>query len=169
MTPWAKDQGNQAHRHSSKHKPLEKSWRLFTMRNSVLALTLFFAAHSLEAADLVRNVRLKISAGDLATCLAMAEDYKKTTGVDEEYLNAIGWIARGAEMLDRPDLARQALAELHRELPSETPKMLTPFGAAIEVEGRLLARTAEGQPCATSTSNSRARMPLPCAREFART
>jgi thiol-disulfide isomerase/thioredoxin len=117
------------------------------MRNSVLALTLFFAAHSLEAADLVRNVRLKISAGDLATGLAMAEDYKKATGVDEEYLSAIGWIARGAEMLDRPELARQAVAELHRELPSETQQMLTPFGAAIEVEGRLLART-EGRGAA---------------------
>jgi thiol-disulfide isomerase/thioredoxin len=119
----------------------EESRRLVTMRNSVLAVILFFAAQSLEAADLVRIVRLKISAGDLATCLAMAEDYKKATGVDEEYLNAVGWIARGAEMLGRPDLARDAVAELHRELPIETPQMLTPFGAAIEVEGRLLART----------------------------
>jgi thiol-disulfide isomerase/thioredoxin len=117
------------------------------MRYSILALTLFLAADSLDAADLVRIVRLKISAGDLATCQAMAEDYKKTTGVDEEYLNAIGWIARGAEMLDRPDLAREAVAELHRELPDETPKMLTPFGAAIEVEGRLLAR-ADGRGAA---------------------
>jgi thiol-disulfide isomerase/thioredoxin len=116
-------------------------------RTLVLTLTLAIAAPSAQAADLVRAVRLKISAGDLATGMALAEDYKKTTGVDEEYLNAIGWIARGAEMLNRADLARDAVAELHRELKSETPAMLTPYGAAIEVEGRLLL-AAQGRGAA---------------------
>lgn len=110
------------------------------MRKLSLALALAFFIQTAQAADLVRVVRSKISAGDLATGLAMAEDYKRDTGVDEEYLNAIGWIARGAEMLDRPELAREALAELHREIPSETTQLLTPFGAAIEVEGRLLEK-----------------------------
>lgn len=109
------------------------------IRNLALALTLALFTHTAHAADLVRFVRLKISAGDLATGLAMAEDYKKATGVDEEYLSAIGWIARGAEMLGRPELAREALAELRREIPKETPELLTPYGAVIEVEGRLLA------------------------------
>jgi len=117
------------------------------IRNFALAMTLVLCVQTAEAADLVRFVRLKISAGDLATGLAMAEDYKKATGVDEEYLNAIGWIARGAEMLDRPELAREALAELRRELPSETPALLTPYGAGIEVEGRLIA-SKEGRGAA---------------------
>jgi thiol-disulfide isomerase/thioredoxin len=94
----------------------------------------------LEAQELVRNVRLKISAGDVATGLAMAEDHKLAKGVDAEYLNAIGWIARGAEMLGRLELADTLLTELHREIPSETATHLTPFGAAIEVEGRLIHR-----------------------------
>ena len=115
------------------------------IRKLALALTLVLFVQTAQAADLVRFVRLKISAGDLATGMAMAEDYKKTTGIDEEYLNAIGWIARGAEMLDRPEIAREALAELRREIPSETSKMLTPYGAAIEVEGRLIqAREGRG-------------------------
>jgi thiol-disulfide isomerase/thioredoxin len=88
--------------------------------------------------ELVRGVRMKISAGDLATGQAMAEDYKRTTGVDAEYLNAIGWIARGAEMLGRLELADEAVRELHREIPKEDAKLLTPYGAAIEVEGRLI-------------------------------
>lgn len=88
--------------------------------------------------ELVRGVRMKISAGDLATGLAMAEDYKRTNGVDAEYLNAIGWIARGAEMLGRLDLADEAVKELHREIPKEDARLLTPYGAAIEVEGRLI-------------------------------
>src|SRR5688500_19886384 len=100
------------------------------IRKLALALTLVlhavFHVQNAQAADLVRFVRLKISAGDLATSQAMAEDYKKTTGVDEEYLNAIGWIARGAEMLDRPEIAREALAELHREIPNEPSALLTP-------------------------------------------
>ena len=119
------------------------------IRKLALALTLVVYAHfyvqNAQAADLVQFVRLKISAGDLATGQAMAEDYKKATGVDEEYLNAIGWIARGAEMLGQPELAREALAELRREIPNETPAMLTPYGAAIEVEGRLIeARQGRG-------------------------
>jgi thiol-disulfide isomerase/thioredoxin len=91
------------------------------------------------AGDLVRVVRSKISAGDLATGIAAAEDYRRATGVDEEYLNAIGWLARGAEMLDRPELADLYVAELHREIPEEKEEYLTPYGAAIEVEGRLIA------------------------------
>ncbi|HEU4887911.1 MAG TPA: TlpA disulfide reductase family protein [Thermoanaerobaculia bacterium] len=110
------------------------------IRKLALALTLVLLTQTAQAADLVRFVRLKISAGDLATGLAMAEDYRKATGVDEEYLNAIGWIARGAEMLERPDIAREALAELRREIPNEKAEWLTPYGAAIEVEGRLIAR-----------------------------
>jgi thiol-disulfide isomerase/thioredoxin len=115
------------------------------MRKFAVAVALVFLTQSVSAADLVRSVRSKISAGDLATGLALAEDYKRATGVDEEYLNAIGWIGRGAVMLDRPDLAREAVAELHREIPAETAALLTPYGAAIEVEGRLiLAREGRG-------------------------
>jgi hypothetical protein len=110
------------------------------IRRVAFGLVLVCLVGTADAADLVRFVRLKISAGDLATGMAMAEDYKKATGVDEEYLNAVGWIARGAEMLDRPDIAREALAELRREVPTERAEMLTPYGAAIEVEGRLIAR-----------------------------
>jgi len=96
-------------------------------------------AQSGFAADLVRGVRFKISAGDLLTGMAQVEDYKKEKGVDAEYLDAVGWLARGAELLRRPDLARDFVAELRREIKSETPELLVPLGAAIEVEGKLIA------------------------------
>lgn len=92
------------------------------------------------APELVRGVRFKLSAGDLLSGQAMAEDYKRDKGVDAEYLNAIGWIARGAEMLGRLDVADEAVRELHREIPNEDAKLLTPYGAAIETEGRLILR-----------------------------
>jgi pimeloyl-ACP methyl ester carboxylesterase/thiol-disulfide isomerase/thioredoxin len=96
------------------------------------------------APDLVRFVRNKISAGDVASGVALVEDYKRTTGVDDEYLNAIGWLARGAEMLKRPEIADVYVAELRHEIPKETEAQLIPYGAAIEVEGRLIA-TREGR------------------------
>jgi thiol-disulfide isomerase/thioredoxin len=92
-----------------------------------------------RADDLVRLVRFKLSAGDLASGEAAVEDYKRKTGVDAEYLNAVGWLARGAEMLRRPEKAAAFVAELHREIPKEKAELLIPYGAAIEVEGRLLA------------------------------
>lgn len=94
----------------------------------------------LTAQELVRTVRLKISAGDLATGQAAAEDHKRAKGADAEYLNAIGWIARGAEMLGRLELADETLRELRRAIPAETAEHLSAYGAAIEVEGRLLHR-----------------------------
>jgi len=82
---------------------------------------------------------MKISAGDVASGMAAVEDYRKATGVDAEYLDAVGWLARGAAMLGRRDLARDLIGELHREIQEETQELLVPLGAAIEVEGRLLA------------------------------
>lgn len=93
----------------------------------------------LQAAELVRLVRFKLSAGDLLSAIAAADDYKFEKGLDPEYLDAAGWIARGAEILKRPDLAQIYVDQLHRDIPAEAEATLLPFGAAIEVEGRLIA------------------------------
>jgi thiol-disulfide isomerase/thioredoxin len=96
-------------------------------------------AANAHGAELVSTVRYKLSAGDLASSIAAVEDYKRASGVDAEYLNAVGWLARGAEMQRRTDVAKEYVAELRREIPVEKPELLTPFGAAIEVEARLIA------------------------------
>lgn len=108
------------------------------LRKFVVCAALLLCAVPTFAA-LVSGVRMKLSAGDLQSGIAAAEDYKRDTGVDAEYLNAIGWLARGAWMLHQPALAEKYLAELHRELPVEKDGFVTPFGAAIEVEGRMIA------------------------------
>lgn len=106
-------------------------------------LTLF--ASSVLAANLVTGVKMKLAAGDLASGIAAVEDYKRDTGVDAEYLNAVGWLARGAQMLHQPELAAQYVAELHQRIPEEKADLVVPFGAAIEVESRLiLAREGRG-------------------------
>jgi cytochrome c biogenesis protein CcmG/thiol:disulfide interchange protein DsbE len=97
-------------------------------------------ALSIDAAgELVRLVRLKLSAGDLASAVSAVEDYREKHGVDAEYLDAVGWLARGAEMLKQPDAAAAYVAELRREIREEKPDLLIPLGAAIEVEGKLRA------------------------------
>ena len=102
-------------------------------------LILFLAAVNANAGDLVRIVRYKLSAGDLASGMAAVEDYKRATGVDAEYLDAVGWLARGAEMQRHTELAKQYVSELRAAIPAEKPDLLVPLGAAIEVEGRLIA------------------------------
>lgn len=94
--------------------------------------------------DLARTVRLKLSAGDLLSGEALVEDYKKQNGVDKEYLDAVGWLARGAEQLRQYDKAAIYVAELRREIKEEKPDLLGAWGAAIEVEGKLRA-TREGR------------------------
>lgn len=106
----------------------------------IAIMILSFTGSSVDAAgELVRLVRLKISAGDLASAVAAVEDYKKQTGVDVEYLDAVGWLARGAEMMNKREQAAAFVAELRREIPQEKAELLAPFGAAIEVLGKLLA------------------------------
>lgn len=110
------------------------------IRTLAILVALAGFVRPLDAQELVRIVRLKISAGDLATGQAAVEDHRRAKGVDVEYLSAIGWIARGAEMLGRLELADETLRELRREIPAESSEHLTAYGAAIEVEGRLLHR-----------------------------
>jgi thiol-disulfide isomerase/thioredoxin len=92
-----------------------------------------------RAADLSRLVRLKLSAGDLLSGEAAVEEYRKTKGVDADYLDAVGWLARGAALLGRYEKADVYVAELRREIRDEKPELVVPLGAAIEVEARLRA------------------------------
>ncbi len=103
------------------------------------ALVAALVASAATAGDLVRMVRMKLSAGDLASGESAVEIYRRTTGLDAEYLDAVGWLARGAQMLGRPDVAAGYVAELRREIPEEKPELVVPLGAAIEVEGKLRA------------------------------
>ncbi len=101
------------------------------------ATFLLLVCTDLSAADLVRMVRYKLSAGDLASGEAATEEYRRTTGVDAEYLDAVGWLARGAQMLGQREKAAGYAAEVRKAIPAEDPALLVPLGAAIEVEGRL--------------------------------
>ena len=109
---------------------------------AVLAAAIFTVP--LLAAELVQGVRSKLSAADLSSGEAAVEAYRLAKGVDPEYLSAVGWLARGAEMLGKREKAADWVAELRREIRAEAPETIVPLGAAIEVEGRLRL-AAEGR------------------------
>lgn len=109
------------------------------MRILVSTVALLFVFSVAGAAELTRLVRLKISAGDLASGAHAAEEYRLASGADAEYWDAIGWLARGAQMLGRAELAREYVAQIRASIPREDEKLLVPYGAAIETEGRLIA------------------------------
>ena len=110
-----------------------------------LLAVLLFAAAPVRAGDLTRAIRSKLSAGDLRTGEALAEDWRANHGEDEEYLDGLGWLARGAQLLGQPDKAMEYVRELRRRIPVDSTGNLTALGAAIEVEGRvILARQGRG-------------------------
>ena len=102
---------------------------------------------TLLAGDLVRGVRFKLSAGDIYSGASAVENYRRENGIDKEYLNAIGWLARGAEMLGYAEIATAYVEQLREAIPEETDDLLTPYGAAIEVDARLRA-TRDGRGAA---------------------
>lgn len=114
--------------------------RLRSLVSAVGFTALLSSAASAAPGDLARTVRLKVSAGDLATGEAAVSEYKREHGVDAEYLSAVGWLARGAALLGKTDAAWAYAAEVRKQIPEEKAGLTVPLGAAIEVEGRLRAQ-----------------------------
>lgn len=113
-----------------------------------LVVLSFLGAGSAQAAgELARGVRSKISAGDFLSAEAMVEDYARGAGKDAEYLAGLAWLSRGALVLGMDDRALALARELRQLIPAAAEDTLTSLGAAIEVEGRILAKRS-GQEAA---------------------
>lgn len=126
---------------------------------AILSAAALLSPAPLGAADLVRGVRGKLSAADLASGEAAVEEYRREHGTDREALDALGWLARGAVMLGQPEKAAAYAAEVRRGIPAETPDLVVPLGAVIEVESKLKLAT-EGRGAALrflETESARAR------------
>lgn len=97
------------------------------------------------AGELARGIRFKLAAGDLRTGEAFVEEWRAEHGEDAEYLDGLGWLARGYQMLGDEATAMRYVRELREKIPVESEATRVPLGAAIEVEGRvLLAREGRG-------------------------
>ena len=97
-------------------------------------------APPLLAESPVAEVRYKLSAGDFRSAVAIAEDYRRDHGADDTYWSAVGWLARGAQLLGDDVTAQRYVDELHHAIPAETEDLENPYGAAIEVESKLIAK-----------------------------
>lgn len=112
---------------------------LLTVLAAVLAAVRVSAEEKPARPDLVRIVRLKLSAADLASAEAWTEDYKRDYGVDAVWLDARAWLARGAWMLRDYDRALAFGREVRAAIGEPKPELLIPLGAALEVEGQVTA------------------------------
>jgi len=112
-------------------------------------IVLFLAAATY--ASVISDVRSKLSAGDLSSAEAVAEEYHRTTEFSSEYAAAVSWLARGALNLGRREQALLHLEETKRLIAlllktknvDDDNFLQTAVGASIEVEAQLLA--ASGQ------------------------
>jgi len=87
----------------------------------------------------VRAIRLKLSAGDLASAESLLEQHKAETGMDSAYIVGLSWLARGGALLrDWP--AAEHYSALTRDLcaHSKDPDAIYALGSAIEVHAQVL-------------------------------
>jgi len=102
-------------------------------------------------AQVVSEIRYKLSAGDLLSAEALGDDYYRAHGANSEYALALAWLARGALTLQQPEIAGRYLAEtrtitadlLKTKSVDEDDALASAVGARIEVEAKLLE--ARGQ------------------------
>lgn len=115
------------------------------MRSLLCILTVLQAAPL--SAQVVGEVRYKISAGDLASADAIVDEFCRTSGPNAECANAVGWLARGAFLTGDNQKARFYL-ERTRKMTADLVQKIRPeddydlgiaIGAVIEVDAKLLA------------------------------
>lgn len=123
------------------------------MKKLVLFLGVWsiFGFPCLAQTDVVQDVRVALSSGDLSSAETVLKHYRDQHGVDPSYLEALSWMARGAlsaKQLDPADKYAQETETLSRQQlkgrsVDSNPQLATALGAALEVESQVLS--ARGQ------------------------
>jgi len=121
------------------------------MKAPALALAAALFAGQARPVTLVSEVRAAIAAHDQARAETMVASRRAERGDTPEVLEAMSWLARGAQaegQLDRADklagdAQRLAVAALGKRRVDEDAHLATAIGAAIEVQG--LVGVARGQ------------------------
>jgi thiol-disulfide isomerase/thioredoxin len=118
-----------------------------TSRKSSGLFFLMLAAASAATAGVVENVIAALSQGSEARAIAELRAYSTSHGVTPELLEAMSWLAR-AELQSRNYAAAQnyaqqtydlSVAQLKKRPLDQEPHLPTALGAAIEVQGGVLA------------------------------
>jgi thiol-disulfide isomerase/thioredoxin len=97
----------------------------------------------------ISSIRGKISANDLLSAESLLEVYRQKYGDGGVYINALGWVARGALLLGDLEKAQRYTTETRTICRERLAKgadlekdsdLETALGAAIEVEAQIRAR-----------------------------
>jgi thiol-disulfide isomerase/thioredoxin len=112
-----------------------------------LWLSIMVSAMFPASGAVVSEVRFKLSAGDLFSAEALAEDYHLASGANPEYAAAVAWLARGALMLGKTADAAHYLAEtkalvadlLKSKRIEDDTYLQSAIGTSIEVEAQTIA------------------------------
>jgi thiol-disulfide isomerase/thioredoxin len=115
------------------------------------ALVMVLALSTAAWAGIVEDVRLSLMQNNFSGAEAELNSYRGARGVTPEYLEAYSWLARGAMDAGQYDQAaayakqtKTLVAEQLKTRPLDAePHLPTALGAAIEVQGQVLA--AKGQ------------------------
>ncbi|MEO8657579.1 MAG: TlpA disulfide reductase family protein [Bryobacteraceae bacterium] len=117
----------------------------------LLRTLVFLLPLCLQAADLVPQVRALIAQGNIKGGQNLIEQVREKTGDTPEVAEAISWLGRGSLAANDHDLAELYAQEVFkvtakalktRKLDDE-PRLPIALGAAIEVNGQVLARRGE--------------------------
>jgi thiol-disulfide isomerase/thioredoxin len=121
-------------------------------RGALIVVVLALAAQThgvAQAVGLVQSVRDSLARQDFADGERQLAEYKARRGVTPEWLEALSWMGRVARTAKQYERAEKYATETHelvldalktRQLERE-PSLQTALGAAIEVEGHVLAET----------------------------
>jgi ketosteroid isomerase-like protein/thiol-disulfide isomerase/thioredoxin len=87
----------------------------------------------------VRSIRFKLSAGDLASAESLLEEYKASSGTDAAYIVAASWVARGAALM-HDWTAAEHYSAIAREMTAHATDsdLLYALGSALEVHAQVL-------------------------------
>jgi thiol-disulfide isomerase/thioredoxin len=130
------------------------------------------AAAPSPASRTVQSVRNKISAGDLPSAESILEVHREQFGEDGFYLEALGWVARGALLTQDYASAQRLVTDLRALCAKriaagarldKDDSLETALGAAIEVEAQLTDRVKGKLDAARYLESELAQIPGPVA------
>ena len=112
----------------------------------VLGMMCVAALAAVAAAQPVPAIRNKLSAGDFFSAESILEVHRRDKGEDSQYLQGLGWLARGAAMLGEWPAAEQYASKaqllsetkLRAEGEEKAKDAVAALGAALETKAMVL-------------------------------
>jgi thiol-disulfide isomerase/thioredoxin len=121
------------------------------MRHVASLLLLVLVACSPSSASIVTEVRAAAQGGDSAEAERLISEYRQTSGLTPELAAAISWAGRGALAAQDLEAAERFSEQAHEaslkllatHSLQDDKRLQTALGAAIEVQGQLMAGRGE--------------------------